>query len=351
MMATNPTSMPELPNKLYELAYATEHYRKCSVFHTANNNNRKIPMSEIKQQVQAWLQLREGILILQSRITYLEMKSVAHQKNSDRFVPTPGAEAKFPLIPSTPQHIEIRDSSGVVLVYKMRLDDPNQELLTSLSNSVALLPHAPPEGSDGKRADGEATTRHYGSWVTYRNHGINKDVAVPKEIRPTLTAEHKLDKADDFKASIQPLADQISGYLRFINPQAWIQYRSVCENLPRLAPPLTNTYHACAVNRGDTDAVEGTLTHIDWGDSHGGLNAVVPFAEPGKDWTGGNLIMWQLEVIIEMRPGDLIFFNGGTIAHNTTPYEGQRNSINFFTHRKVIEWVRRMKLGHYQRDN
>ncbi len=69
------------------------------------------------------------------------------------------------------------------------------------------------------------------------------------------------------------------------------------------------------------------------------LNAVVSFG----DFKGGELILWGLKVIVELRPGDVYLFYGSLIAHNVLGVEGDRNSVNLFSHYCTYKWVERVK--------
>jgi len=45
---------------------------------------------------------------------------------------------------------------------------------------------------------------------------------------------------------------------------------------------------------------------------------------------------------VELRPGDAILFMGSLICHeNTKITQGVRNSVNLFTHKSNIDWIKR----------
>lgn len=57
-----------------------------------------------------------------------------------------------------------------------------------------------------------------------------------------------------------------------------------------------------------------------------------------KNYDTAWLILWQIEVILEMKRGDSVFFCGSVIAHNIIDIEGERNSVDCFTHKSVFDW-------------
>ena len=59
---------------------------------------------------------------------------------------------------------------------------------------------------------------------------------------------------------------------------------------------------------------------------------------PWGDYTDRGLILWQLGLVVELRPGDAFFFMGSLIAHNVWEVTGSRNSIDMFSHENVLTW-------------
>ena len=78
--------------------------------------------------------------------------------------------------------------------------------------------------------------------------------------------------------------------------------------------------------------------HQDWKDVKSPTDAVIPYG----DYDGGDLILWQVKCILELRPGDALLFMGSLICHgNTRITRGIRNSVNLFTHKCWMDWIRR----------
>jgi hypothetical protein len=85
----------------------------------------------------------------------------------------------------------------------------------------------------------------------------------------------------------------------------------------------------------------GSATHRDVKDDYSIFNAVIPFG----DFKGGELVLWGLKMIVELRPGDVFLSYGSLIAHNITGVEGDRNSVNLFSHYCTYKWAKRVKTG------
>jgi len=66
----------------------------------------------------------------------------------------------------------------------------------------------------------------------------------------------------------------------------------------------------------------------------GGSNAVNLYII----YEGGDLICWELKVIVELKPGDMFFFPAHLITHSNTEVKGERHSLVAFTQQKVLNW-------------
>jgi len=87
--------------------------------------------------------------------------------------------------------------------------------------------------------------------------------------------------------------------------------------------------------------------HQDWNDYKSAPNAVVPYG----DYQGGDLVLSQAKCIIELRPGDALIFMGSLICHgNTKIISGIRNSVNLFTNKSNIDWIRRYLVTRRKRN-
>jgi hypothetical protein len=80
----------------------------------------------------------------------------------------------------------------------------------------------------------------------------------------------------------------------------------------------SKSFLMCIVNFG------GTGPHVDWNDYREGCCCVAPV---GCDWTGGELAFRDLKIVIDCKPGDLVFFHSSQLYHKNLPHEGDRQSI------------------------
>ena len=62
---------------------------------------------------------------------------------------------------------------------------------------------------------------------------------------------------------------------------------------------------------------------------------------PRGDFEGGEVILWELETVVCLRPGDLLFMRDNLITHSNKDVEGVRHSIVAFTRQDMFNWKRR----------
>ncbi len=70
-----------------------------------------------------------------------------------------------------------------------------------------------------------------------------------------------------------------------------------------------------------------------------GMNCAVPWEE----FTGGDVVLIELEKKVEMRVGDAFFFRGECIAYKREAVQGVRGLTDFFTHNNVLNWYDKAK--------
>lgn len=105
--------------------------------------------------------------------------------------------------------------------------------------------------------------------------------------------------------------------------------------------PLYGIWHECAINAGLDDAI-GSSTHQDVKDYNCGFNCVFAYGQ----FTGGDLVLWQLQLILELRPREVLMFFGSIIAHNVTGItSGERCSVDMLCHANVFQWKKKVVTG------
>ena len=276
------------------------------------------PKEEVKHRTQQcikmWEKMQKGMTYTKSPVTYVELKEekvgrrkeVLEAAKEERDVNT------FTVIKSHENHHMIIDQHGEILGYRYRI---KRDLLKRVEETTAALPPA----KVNARNRGDYPTRHYSVWRDYSK-------------TPYESAEYRKDlpASKEWCEKNKKLFEYLSEGLRMISPMTYVRYRGAQPYLQTLdLQPLCGDWFGVAINQVVTGS---TSTHLDFGDS--GYNCVVPWGE----YNGGGLVLWQLEMIVELEPGDAFFFMGSLIAHNVGEIEGVRNSIDLFCHKNVLSW-------------
>src|SRR5438045_6081999 len=81
------------------------------------------------------------------------------------------------------------------------------------------------------------------------------------------------------------------------------------------------------------------IPHIDSSDYYYGYNVVTGWG----DFTSSKLLLWQLGLAVEIKPGDAILFFGRLFSHNAVDIQGgTRNIEDAFVHESVLSWHKKM---------
>jgi len=92
--------------------------------------------------------------------------------------------------------------------------------------------------------------------------------------------------------------------------------------LPKDEVRFCTAWAGCVVNLGGKDPVQ-TKPHRDVKESIFGFSCVVP----SGNYTGGALILYDLEMVVELTPGEVILFPDSLIHHANEDIVGDRSSI------------------------
>ncbi len=98
--------------------------------------------------------------------------------------------------------------------------------------------------------------------------------------------------------------------------------------------PLFQGWFGAAIVQG-MSGEEASEMHRDMRDY--GLTCLVPFGE----FSGGDLVLVQLGLKVELRPGFTFFFRSSIIAHQVGEVMGTRGVLTLFTHANVFAWADR----------
>jgi predicted 2-oxoglutarate/Fe(II)-dependent dioxygenase YbiX len=90
----------------------------------------------------------------------------------------------------------------------------------------------------------------------------------------------------------------------------------------------------CSVNiESNTSPVE-TMPHRDLNDFFFTMSCLIPFGE----FEGGDLILWEAQIVVKLHAEDLFFFPAHLFTHSNTSVEGVRHSVIAFTSEGVLRW-------------
>jgi hypothetical protein len=199
-------------------------------------------------------------------------------------------------------------------------------MIKQLEDSRAVLAAATSsksKGHSGGEKRGFSLARHFIAWCD----------SVPSPFMSAEYCEQEKD-ADAWLLANDKLWQRISNQLRLLAPHQFLKMKNCTRLFPPGVKPLCAAYHGVCLNQGVEDPV-GSATHRDVKDDFTVFNAVAPFG----NYKGGDLVLWGLRMRVEMQPGDVCFFYGSIISHNVTAVEGDRNSVNLFTHHSTLVWA------------
>lgn len=215
----------------------------------------------------------------------------------------------------------IYGSDGGLLVCRIRLEKP--DVMQRLSDTIDQLPTL--KQHDFRGVDrGPYTSRHLGIWVPLYSK------------RTQYTAEHREHQGahDEFLERNNELFGEMTDFLRMMAPRTYKDYLRY--PLPKGQKRAAGAWAGLVVNDGGMDA-ERTNVHRDVKESQYGYSCIVSCG----DFTGGALILYELECVLEMETGDMVLFPDSLINHSNEEAHGHRKSIVAFTQENVFYYWRR----------
>jgi hypothetical protein len=229
---------------------------------------------------------------------------------------------KFTRVPSDPdQPLLIYGSDGGLLAARVRLNKP--DLIQNLSDTIDALPKDIKHYKFKGVKRGDYQTRHLGIWASY--------MTVPQ-----YTAEHreKMEAHDKFLQDNKELFHHMTGLFGQLAPGPFKEFMRYPlagkQDLP------CGGWASCVVNDGGNNPNQ-TCIHRDVKESRYGYSCVVSCG----NYTGGDIILYELGHILEIVPGDLLMFPDSLINHNNEPAVGVRKSVVTFTQENVFDYWHR----------
>ena len=229
---------------------------------------------------------------------------------------------RYPLDSTRP--LEVYRSDGGLLLVRDRIKDP--ELIKGLAESVQGLPPPKHYKFKGiKRSDYK--TVHLGTWAAYA-----KECMITRELKDAG------DKGMEFLEHNGPLWREMSRLFGQYTPGPFKQFQLYPLNQP--CRRFCGAWCACVVNNGENNPNQ-TYAHRDVKEAQYGYSCIVSCG----DFNGGALILYELQMIVEMAPGDIVLIPDSIITHSNEIAQGNRISVVTFTQENVYDyWHRKYNL-------
>ena len=117
----------------------------------------------------------------------------------------------------------------------------------------------------------------------------------------------------------------MSHHLEVVFPSAYKELNG--HDLPDGLYPLAGKFMGCIVNIHHGESSVQTKIHRDVKERPFIPSCLCPIG----DFTGGNLILWELRTVVELKAGDLFFFPDSLIHHSNEPVTSIWHSVIIFT--------------------
>jgi hypothetical protein len=245
--------------------------------------------------VKSWNKRQRGMRVVevQEVVKKFQKNGKGRERVAREFgrVDTSGIER----IESSEEHLCIRNSRGEILGYRICLPPV---VFGTFRRSAAALPKIRRQA----HCRDKSCVTHWTVWSDYSKKG-----------RPFLSREYrKANGSGDRVAKRwieenEELVKLLSHTLRMISPHEYARRLEAGEVMRKKEglEPLFQAWCGVALNEGMTG--EGGMVHKDVKDF--GMNCAVPRGE----FTGGDVVLMELEKRVEVRAGDAFFFRGSAL--------------------------------------
>ena len=227
--------------------------------------------------------------------------------------------------------LRISGSDGGLLVYGVALND--KELIDNLYESIQETPTSKHYIFKGKKRS-EYQSWHWTWWAKY-------------SLEPFMSREYldAREEADKFFEDNKEVFSRMSGILGQCAPGIFKRFQTypLSDGVKRLC----GAWLGCAINKGGNNPNQ-TNRHRDASEAQYGYSGLISCG----DYQQGGLILWELEIVLEMEPGDVMIFPDAVITHSNEKAKGARSSVVCFTQENVYSyWNRKynMKLRRKER--
>lgn len=261
---------------------------------------------EVLRHQTHWEESRKDLEVVKATIRYRTLVRRATGGILPDISKHPRAALGFKFYPSSPNPLEIKDDKGHILAYRFRVPE---EFIDTLEESDSLLPVREPGAT--RRYEAEYGKRKY-------SDDYQKD----------------LPGADKWREANQPFFKHLSNTLRLIRPEIWVKIKHKVFWKKGGSTPIADAWHGATITQGVTGG--GGKARQNWDYQEYVHNVMVPYSKGG--WTGGDLILWQLKLKVQVSRGEVLFFLGDALAHELTEVIGERSEVDLFVGKKTFEW-------------
>lgn len=144
--------------------------------------------------------------------------------------------------------------------------------------------------------------------------------------------EHEL-----IASAVEDVCAVVCELIRAHQPEIFQHLRVYCDILPLHYRPASYPFPGFVLN-----LQVATVAHIDNKDHK--LCVVLPFGE----WTGGQLVLHEVGLVLDLQPGHILIFPSAKITHFNLDFVGIRGSIVFHCDRELEGWFKnRNGWGHH----
>ena len=227
--------------------------------------------------------------------------------------------------------LRISGSDGGLLIYGVALND--KELVDKLYESIQEAPTPKHYIFKGKKRS-DYQSWHWTGWAKY-------------SLEPFMSREYidAQEEADKFFENNKEVFSRMSGILGQCAPGVFKQFQTypLLDGVKRLC----GAWLGCAINKGGNNPNQ-TNRHRDASEAQYGYSGLISCG----DYHRGGLILWELEIVLEIEPGDVVIFPDAVITHSNEKAKGRRSSVVCFTQENVYSyWNRKynMKLRRKER--
>ena len=243
----------------------------------------------------------------------------------------------FEIIPlSSVQHTIIFGRDGGLLGYHIPAAYFSSFITPTFSETLVRQLKALPRSCSQKNMQQRRQiphTRTYSFWRGYRSQDVLEYSAAYQ--RDNRNGE----KGKAFVDHCAVLWNAIANIYKLLWPTSFYNITQT-ETLPKHVSPLAYPFVSLTINTGTIESPVIAKPHRDTGDAFYSISCLYPFG----NFTGGELVLWELERRIPLKSGDAFLFPAHLITHSNLSVQGERHSMVAYTKEDIISYYARHNI-------